>query len=114
MGTHLRVLSESYQMNTNMTGFGWFSKNFESGKKVASALEGLIWARSVIGWWEWKRVHTCYGDSEVPPGLPMLVVGLTGVVVTIVLVDRLDQQGIAVNLKPEIKQKQSLNNRHLA
>ena len=25
--THLRVLSESYQMNTNMTGFGWFSKS---------------------------------------------------------------------------------------
>ena len=24
MGTHLRVLSESFQMNTNMTGFGWF------------------------------------------------------------------------------------------
>ena len=26
MGTHLRLLSESYQMNTNMTGFRWFSK----------------------------------------------------------------------------------------
>ena len=25
MGTHLRVLSESFPMNTNMTGFGWFS-----------------------------------------------------------------------------------------
>ena len=25
MGTHLRELSESYPMNTNMTGFGWFS-----------------------------------------------------------------------------------------
>ena len=25
MGTHLRVLSEGYQTNTNMTGFGWFS-----------------------------------------------------------------------------------------
>ena len=24
-GTHLRVLSESYPMNTNMTGFRWFS-----------------------------------------------------------------------------------------
>ena len=24
MGTHLRVLSESYQMNTNMTRFRWF------------------------------------------------------------------------------------------
>ena len=28
MGTHLRVLSESYPMNTNMTGFRWFSKIF--------------------------------------------------------------------------------------
>ena len=26
MGTHLRVLSESYPTNTNMTGFRWFSK----------------------------------------------------------------------------------------
>ena len=30
MGTHLRALSESFLMNTNMTGFGWFSKLFAS------------------------------------------------------------------------------------
>ena len=30
MGTHLRVLSGRYPMNTNMTGFGWFSKIFAS------------------------------------------------------------------------------------
>ena len=30
VGTHLRVLSESYPMNTNMTGFRWFSKCFAS------------------------------------------------------------------------------------
>ena len=30
MGTHLRVLSISYPMDTNMTGFRWFSKNFAS------------------------------------------------------------------------------------
>ena len=44
MGTHLRVLSESYPMNTNMTGFGWFSKNLcilVRWMKVASALVGL-------------------------------------------------------------------------
>ena len=44
MGTHLRVLSESYPMNTNMIGFRWFSKIFASlcfGRKVASASEGL-------------------------------------------------------------------------
>ena len=38
MGTHLRVLSESFPMNTNMTGFRSFSIFFA---KVASALEGL-------------------------------------------------------------------------
>ena len=45
MGTHLRVLSESFLMNTNMTGFRWFSKNLcilVLWMKVASALEGLI------------------------------------------------------------------------
>ena len=42
MGTHLRVLSEGYPMNTNMTRFRSFSKIFASlWTKVASALEGL-------------------------------------------------------------------------
>ena len=44
MGTQLRVLSESFPMNTNMTGFRWFSKNLcilVLWAKVASALEGL-------------------------------------------------------------------------
>ena len=45
MDIHLRVLSESYLMNTNMTWFRWgFSKIFASvyfGKKVASSLERL-------------------------------------------------------------------------
>ena len=43
-GTHLKVLDESYPMNTNMTGFRWFSKNicvFVLLAKVVSALEGL-------------------------------------------------------------------------
>ena len=43
-GPHLRVLSESFPMNTNMTGFGRFSKNLcvlALGTKVASALEGI-------------------------------------------------------------------------
>ena len=30
MGTHLRVLRESYPMNTNMTGFRGFTKSFAS------------------------------------------------------------------------------------
>ena len=41
---YLRVLSESYPMNTNMIGFRWFSKKLRTlvlWTKVASALEGL-------------------------------------------------------------------------
>ena len=30
MGTHLRVLGNSYPMNTNLTGFRWFLENFAS------------------------------------------------------------------------------------
>ena len=44
MGTYLRVLSESYSMNANMTGFRWFSKNLGIlvlRMKVASVLEGF-------------------------------------------------------------------------
>ena len=44
MGTHLRVLCESYPMNANMTGFRWFSKNLcilVLWTEVALALEGL-------------------------------------------------------------------------
>ena len=46
MGTHIRVLRESFQMNTNMTGFRWFTKIFASFtvlwmKVGLSALEGL-------------------------------------------------------------------------
>ena len=44
MGTHLRVLSESNSMNTNMTGFRLFFKILcilVLWTKVASALEGL-------------------------------------------------------------------------
>ena len=45
MGTHLRVLSQSYLMSTNMRGFGCFSNIFAFlvlWMKVASALEGSI------------------------------------------------------------------------
>ena len=30
MGTQMKALSEGFPMNTNMTGFLWFSKNFKS------------------------------------------------------------------------------------
>ena len=43
MGTHQRVLSESYPMNTNMTGLRWFSNLLcpYDWTKVVSTLEGL-------------------------------------------------------------------------
>ena len=39
-GSHLRVLSKRFPMNTNMTGFGWFSKVFAS-LWFGQSLEGL-------------------------------------------------------------------------
>ena len=43
MGIHLKVLSKGYPMNTNMTGFSWFSKILCFGENlVALVLEGLI------------------------------------------------------------------------
>ena len=47
-GTHLRVLSESFPMNINMTGFRWFSKKivFVLWMKVVSAMEGLRFSLS--------------------------------------------------------------------
>ena len=42
MGTHLRVLSENYLMNTNMTGFSNSLCILVLWMKVALALEGLI------------------------------------------------------------------------
>ena len=44
MGTHLRVLSESFLMNTNMAGFRWFSKIVASlhlDESSLTAVEGL-------------------------------------------------------------------------
>ena len=38
MGTHLRVLSESYPLNTNMTGFRWFPKGLHSCALEESSL----------------------------------------------------------------------------
>ena len=64
MGTHLRVLSENFPMNTNMTGFRWFPKNLcvlVLWTKVASALEGL----SVH--YQYLRLfgESCHDDHDV-------------------------------------------------
>ena len=40
MGTYLRVLNESYPMNTKLTGFIGFQESLHEGT-VASGLEGL-------------------------------------------------------------------------
>ena len=41
MGTHIRVPSETYPINTNMTGIRKFSNIFVFWSRVASALEDL-------------------------------------------------------------------------
>ena len=53
MGTHLRVLSKSYPMNTNMTGFRWFSKIFSSLCLMDENILGrviilVLWAVSIF------------------------------------------------------------------
>ena len=45
MGTHMRVLGKSFPMNTNMTGFGWLTKDLcilVLWMKKVLALEGLM------------------------------------------------------------------------
>ena len=53
-GIHLRVLSKSYLMDTNMTGIGWFSRIFcipVLCMKVALALKGLKVTMDVVKVW---------------------------------------------------------------
>ena len=61
MGTHLRVLNESFPMNTNTTGFSWLSKIFVLSTKVASALEGLS-AQLVCSGVFIDYLHSSQGD----------------------------------------------------
>ena len=64
MGTHLKVLSESYPMNTNMTEFRCFQKSLPPcvRTKVISALEGLslMCLSHIDPKWEWNP-ETTYG-----------------------------------------------------
>ena len=53
MGTHLRVLSESYRMNTNMAGFKWFSK------KLSTLTSALDKSSLRIGWVNPFTFRTC-------------------------------------------------------
>ena len=66
MGTHLRVLSKGYQMNTNMTGFRWFSKDFVSlcfGQKSPQHWKGFNiydqFFRLHSGAWSKESVGIC-------------------------------------------------------
>ena len=61
LGTHLRVLSKSYTLSTDMTGFKWFSKIFASlcfGKMLSH--QGLINKKGLI-----QTVHRFKGISEL-------------------------------------------------
>ena len=50
MGTHLRVLSESYLMNANMAGFRWFSKSFVLVLWTKVAMEGFCRHPACMKW----------------------------------------------------------------
>ena len=45
MGTHTRELSESYPMNTNMTGFRRFSKIFASSNALDNSVFSIGWVK---------------------------------------------------------------------
>ena len=53
IGTHLRVPSDSFLMNTNLTGFIWFSKIFAPlyfGRKKPQHWKGLSISPEIIVW----------------------------------------------------------------
>ena len=63
MGTHLRVLSESYPMNINMIGFRWFSKVFGLALDWVKACEKVTSDLGLIGGFSWAlnfRSNTYY------------------------------------------------------
>ena len=66
MGTHLRVLSESYLMNTNMIGFRQFSKIF------VSALEGITLFTSVANLY--NRMQKEYEKCLKPWHIAMVLI----------------------------------------
>ena len=72
MGTHLKVLNESYPMNTNMTGSRCFSKFcvLVLWTKVASALVGLRFLSALreLGYWYYAN-KTNFQVHLLPYGL---------------------------------------------
>ena len=68
MGTHMKLLSENFPMNTNTIGFRWFSKIFTYCGLDASSLSiGRV-----------KRYHTfmLYIHLEVEWWLVIIIFGL--------------------------------------
>ena len=61
MGTHLRVLSESYPMNTNMTGFRLFSKSLRFCALDDSSLSIGRVLMVYLGWSAWKALYMRIG-----------------------------------------------------
>ena len=52
MGTHLRVLCESYPMNTNMSGFRWFKRKKIHLRFIARFRFHIL---VVVGLWHLKE-----------------------------------------------------------
>ena len=63
MGTHLRVLIESYPMNTNMTRFRWFWQVFASWHKSSS-------------WVKRANKRRCISHKAVSMGLSFSIAGI--------------------------------------
>ena len=69
MGTHLRVLSKSYPMNANMTGFKWFSKLLHSCFFDESSLSIGKVKSTVFLWgnlrYEWIDICIFHQQDEI-------------------------------------------------
>ena len=78
MVTHLRVFSESYPMNTNITEFRWFSKIFASlwfSTKVAVALEGLKNIKKILKMASFKKNY-CFEKRQHPSSTSKTILAL--------------------------------------
>ena len=71
-GTHLRVLSKSYPMNANMTGFRWFSKKIigeeqtlERNNNLSKALKTLTKKQRKVLFLRFNQDRTYQEISEI-------------------------------------------------
>ena len=68
MGTHLRVLNESYPMNTNMTGLRCFSKIYALGESSLSIERVKLMDTSVV-----LAVHSLREDRSNGRGVKIKI-----------------------------------------